>query len=382
MTVFEWMQRHYAQRDLAARAWKEKGGKVVGYFCDSVPEELILAAGIFPIRLSGDPKGPMDIARKTLIPRFTAREGFVHSMLNMLLTGAYDFLDYLIIPHARDSIHRLYQLLVMVKSAKPDLNLPELFFLDTLHTQFFSSGMYERDRLLELKEKLEEWSGRKITPPSLSEAIETTNENKQLLKKVATLRAADPPSLSGVEALQIIGSSMVMMKKDHNELLKTFLDEADKQPVQKGRRVFVSGSPLDNLQLYEIIESNNAVVVAEDHCWGNRYSDVPIDTTIDPLEAIIDRYHFKSPCSRMFPMQRRIDYCLRSAEEAGAQQAIFFVYKHDNAEAWEIPEKMKALGEKGIGTLVLKNQPYRISELEKLKAELNQFFSAASKATG
>jgi len=55
MTSFELMQKHYDQRDLAARAWKAKGGKVVGYFCDKVPDEMILAAGFFPLRLSGDP---------------------------------------------------------------------------------------------------------------------------------------------------------------------------------------------------------------------------------------------------------------------------------------------------------------------------------------
>jgi benzoyl-CoA reductase/2-hydroxyglutaryl-CoA dehydratase subunit BcrC/BadD/HgdB len=375
MTSLEVMQRHYNQRDLAAREWKKQGGKVVGYFCDSVPEEMVSAAGFFPIRLSGDPQGPTDIARKYLIPRFTDREGFVDSMLNMLLTGVYDFLDYLIIPHARDSIHRLYQLLVTVRKNEPDRHLPELFFLDTLHTTFFSSGMYERDRFIELKEKLEMWSGQKMTSPLLSEAIETTNENRRLLRKVVALRAADPPCLSGVEALQIIGSSLVMRKKTHNELLHTFLDEADKRSVLNGRRVFVAGSPLDNLQLYKLIEANNAVVVSEDHCWGNRYSHGLIDTTRDPLEAIVDRYHFRAPCPRMYPMNRRIAHCLRGAEEAGAQQAIFFVYKHDNAEAWEIPEKVKALTEKGIGALILKNQPYGISEPEKLNADLNNFLA-------
>lgn len=374
MTALEVMQQHYIQRDLAAREWKQKGGKVVGFFCDSVPEEMIWAAGFFPLRISGDPKGRTDIARKYIIPRFATREGFVHSMLNMLLTGAYDFLDYLIIPHARDSVHRLYQLLVNVKSSEPALRLPELFFLDTLHTQFFSSGMYERDRMLELYNKLEEWSGKKTTNEALTHAIETTNENKRLLKEVAALRAADPARLSGVEALQIIGSSMFMLKETHNELLKSFLDDADQRPVSSGRRVFVSGSPLDNLELYEKIEAYNAVVVAEDHCWGNRYSDGPIDTSLDPLDAIIDRYHFKSPCARMFPMHRRIEYALHCAEEAGAQQALFFVYKHDNAEAWETPEKMKALADKGIGSLILKNQPYGISEPEKLNADLNKFF--------
>ena len=49
MTVFDTMQKHYKQRELSAQEWKEKGGKVIGYFCDIVPEELIIAAGFFPL---------------------------------------------------------------------------------------------------------------------------------------------------------------------------------------------------------------------------------------------------------------------------------------------------------------------------------------------
>jgi benzoyl-CoA reductase/2-hydroxyglutaryl-CoA dehydratase subunit BcrC/BadD/HgdB len=371
--AFEALQDHYEKRDQEARAWKKDGGRVVGYFCDSVPEEIILAAGFFPFRLSGNPSSGTDVARKYVIPRFTAREEFVHSMLNMLLTGAYDFLDYLIIPHSRDSIHRLYQLLAMIKANEPELKLPELFFLDTLHTVFFSSSIYERERMIELKDQLEQWSGNEITSEELKHAIATTNENKQLLKQVTAHRASPSPRISGTQALKIIGSAMVMMKSEHNKLVKSFLEEEiSNLPVKKGKRTFISGSPLDHTQVYECIESSDAVIVGEDHCWGNRYSDVPINTTLDPLEAIIDRYHFKTPCSRMFPMNRRIEYCIREAENAGAEQVLFFVYKHDNAEAWEVPEKVKALAKKGIPSVVLKNQPYVITDPEKLKADIHE----------
>jgi benzoyl-CoA reductase/2-hydroxyglutaryl-CoA dehydratase subunit BcrC/BadD/HgdB len=378
MTLLEKIQRHYTQRDLAAREWKNQGGKVVGYFCDSVPVEMIQAAGFLPVRLSGDPFGPTDTARKYFIPRFTTREGFVDSMLNSLLTGVYDFLDYLIIPHTRDSIHRLYQLLGLIRKNEPERHLPELFFLDTLHTPFFSSAGYERDRFIQLKETLEGWSGIQITFSSLSEAIETSNENKRLLQKAAVLRAAADPHISGVEALQIIGSSLMMDKNIHNDLLRSFLEEIEKRLLPQGPRVFVSASPLDHLQLYRFIESNKALVVGEDHCWGNRCSEGLIDNARNPLEAIADRYHFKPPCPRMFPMSRRIAHFLRCVEESNAGQVFFFVYEHDQAQAWEITEKKKALEEKGIRSLVLINQPYRITEPGKLQDQILNFLAVNS----
>ncbi len=175
----------------------------------------------------------------------------------------------------------------------------------------------------ELKNKLEEWSGKEISNESLSRAIDTGNENKVLLKKVATLRAEESPRLSGVEALQIIGSSMFMLKEEHNKLVREFLEEADGLPAKDRVRLFVEGSPIDNLQFYELVESCNATVVGEDNCWGNRYSDNPVNPSIGPVEAIAERYHLKFPCPRMHSMERRVEYCMQSAVDAKAQGAIF-----------------------------------------------------------
>jgi benzoyl-CoA reductase/2-hydroxyglutaryl-CoA dehydratase subunit BcrC/BadD/HgdB len=369
------MQKHYQQRDLAAREWKEKGGKVVGYFCNNVPEELIIAAGFFPLRLSGDPHSSTEKADEYKFGRYAPPEGFVSSMLNMILTGRYDFLDYLIIPHARDSIHNLYAGLSGIKTSNPALQLPYMYFLDNLHTTFWLSQLYNRDRWLEFKNNLEEWSGKEISSESLSQAISIAKENKELLKQVAILRIAEPPRISGVEALQIIGSSMFMLKEEHNILLRQFLGEADKLPARDGVRLFIEGSPLDNLQLYGIIESCNATVVAEDNCWGNRSFDVPVNVSIAPMEAIIEMYNNKPPCPRIHPLHRRIKYCVDSAIEAKVQGVIFNIMENDS-QAWDIPDEIKALEEKGIPSLYLKNQPYLITNPEDLKASITDFIKS------
>ena len=375
MDAFKTMQKHYQQRDLAAREWKEKGGKVAGYFCNNVPEEVILAAGLFPLRISGDPWGGTEVADRYTEPFY---EPDVRSVFNMLLTGRYDFLDFLIIPHSRDAILALYYHLRKMKQIDPTLHLPNLHLFDILHTRFWMTGLYIRDRVRELKRKLEEWSGKEISNESLSRAIAIGNENKMLLKKVAALRAAEPPRISGVEALQIIGSSMFMLKEEHNKLLRQFLKEAGRLPAKDGVRLFVEGSPIDNLQFYELVESCNATIVGEDNCWGNRYSNDPVDLSLDPLEAIAERYHLKSPCPRMHSMDRRVEYCLQSAVEAKAQGVIFFFLEWDNAPAWEYPDQKKALEEKGIPTLCFEMQKYFLSdpERERLRTRIEQFVEA------
>ncbi len=376
MTALEVMRKHYRQRDLAAREWKKKG-KVVGYFCDSVPEELILAAGFFPIRLYGNPSGKTDVARQRLVPRHPRREDFVHSMLNMLLTGEYDYLDFLVIPHTRDSIHRLYQTLIMLRESNPEVKVPEFRFLDTVHSNLRTSESYLHNQFVAFKNKLEEWSGKTVTDGSLSQTIAVTNENKRLLKEVARLRVAEPPRISGLDALQIIGSSMFMLKEEHNHLLREYLAHEEELPHIGGTRVFVSGSPLDNLQLYEVLESSNAVVVAEDNCWGNRYSDGPIDESLHPLDAITDRYYNKSPCPRMYPLKWLAEYSLGSATEAKAEGVVCYAFENAAAEAWVAPDKIKAFQSKGIPVLSFKDQKYLIPDLQALGTAVRDFLGTA-----
>jgi benzoyl-CoA reductase/2-hydroxyglutaryl-CoA dehydratase subunit BcrC/BadD/HgdB len=373
MSAFDELQKHYRERNSAAQEWKKNGGKVIGYFCDNVPEELIMAAGFFPLRISGDPQEGTELAEGYRMPYPVVT--FVETMMNKLLSGKYDFLDYLVIPHARDQIWRMWTMLHFAPELDPQIKLPEIYFHDDLHTTFYTSSVYNRDRAIEFRKQLEKWSGKKITDKALKKAIAITNESKMLLKKVAALRAADPPRISGVEALQIIGTSMFMQKEKHNELIKDYLKDADALPAKQGVRLFVEGSPLDNLQFYEVVESCGAVVVGEDNCWGNRYSDVPIVEIINPLESIVDRYLKKSPCPRMMPLQRRIDYCVRNAVESKAQGALFHIYQGDNAQAWEAPEEIKALKAVGIPVAYLKKQPYRLSDVNKedLRTEIKDF---------
>ncbi len=233
-------QYYYSHRDAAALEWKKNGGKVAGYFCIDVPEELILAAGFFPYRLSGDPESVTDEADKYTMPVY---EGFVRSMLHMLLTSRYDFLDFLIVPHARDSIEYLHSILGTIQQIEPSRRIPELYLFDTLHTKLYLSAAYFSERVRELKDKLEIWAVKDITSESISEAIKICNENRILLKKVAALRITDPPRISGKEALAIIGSSMFMLKSEHNVLLNRFLEETDKLPTRGGTQTLRRSEP-------------------------------------------------------------------------------------------------------------------------------------------
>ena len=308
------------------------------------------------------------------------RPDFVAAMLNMLLDGTFEFVDFLIVPHTRKAIQAFYRELRLAAAANSDLRLPELFFLDRSYLPFFAAEVFNREQLLELKAKLEEWSGQSLTDGALAAAIATTNENRALLQRLAELRAGRPSRLSGVEALQIIGSSTVMLKQQHNDLLRHFLDEDD-HPARSetDARVFVGGSPHDHPQLYEILESCDATVVSEDHCWGTRLAEFPLDTAMDPFEALADRYHRKPACSIAYPMATIVDACTRRATQANVDGAIFFVMRADAGHIWDTPDEIRALADNGIPSLYLADQPYWTARPDELRARLSSFIGSLAR---
>jgi benzoyl-CoA reductase/2-hydroxyglutaryl-CoA dehydratase subunit BcrC/BadD/HgdB len=386
-TALEVLTDHYRRRDQAARAWKANGGKVVGYLCDNVPEELILAAGFFPYRLSGDPRAGRQAVERYIQPfalPFSARSqrpDFAAAMLNMLLDGTFEFVDFLIVPHTRKAIQAFYRELSLAGAAHADLRLPEMFFLDRSYLPFFMAELFNRQRLLELKAKLEEWSGQTLTDSTLAAAIEITNESRALLQRLAELRATRPSRVSGVDALHAIGSSTVMLRQEHNDLLRRFLDEDDHPPRSEAdARVFIGGSPHDHPQLYEIIESCDATVVSEDHCWGTRLAEFPVDTAMDPFEALADRYHRKPACSIAFPMASLVDACTRRAVQANVDGAIFFVMRADAGHIWDTPDEIRALADNGIPSLYLADQPYWTDRPDELRHRVSSFLGSLERA--
>jgi benzoyl-CoA reductase/2-hydroxyglutaryl-CoA dehydratase subunit BcrC/BadD/HgdB len=382
--ALESLRSHYRERDRAARAWKQTGGRVVGYLCDNVPEELILAAGLFPYRLSGDPGAGTAAIQRYVQPfaaPFSARNrgiGFSDAILNMLLEGRFDFLDFLIVPHTRKTIQAFYRELTLVASANPELRLPQMHYLDRAYTPFYTSEVFNRAAVVELKSKLEEWSGEPITDSALNAAIETTNTNRRLLQEVLQLRLMDPPRLSGTEALQITSTSAFMLKSDHNTLLRELLaQDVLNQPALQGPRLFLGGSPIDHVQVYELVEGCGAVIVAEDHCWGMRCAEFPLDPTAPPLEALADRYHRKPACSIDFPMGRVVERCVARATAGAVDGAVFFVYESDGVHVWDTAEEVDVLQQRlGIPCLYLKQQPYVITRLEELREKLSEFIGS------
>jgi benzoyl-CoA reductase/2-hydroxyglutaryl-CoA dehydratase subunit BcrC/BadD/HgdB len=164
-----------------------------------------------------------------------------------------------------------------------------------------------------------------------------------------------------------------MPRDEHTHLVHAFLGQARERTPLRGARLFVTGSAQDHSQFYELVESCGAVIVAEDHDWGNRHFEGDMDQGADPIDAIVDRYHMRSPSAARSSISARVNTLLEQVCAAGAQGVIAFIYQKDDAPAWDFPEQRAALEKQGVPVLLLDHQPYPMGDVGVLGREIRAF---------
>lgn len=373
------LQQAYLGRTAEAQAWKASGGRVVGYVCDNVPVELIRAAGFLPFRLSGDSSRSREEIARLIAPvhsrRFAGNE-FVEAIYAGLADGSLGFLDYLVVPHNRKSVQSIVQSVEILRRVNPQMTLPETYFLDRTYARTFLTGGYNRRSFFSFAEQLAEWAGRPIDEATLDGCIAEANETRGLLRDLNALRVAPAPLISGSEALVILGASHYLPPAKFNNLLRARLDEVRRRSPLPGIRLYLGGSPVDHVQLYELVESCGALIVAEDHCWGARCGE------LDPapgkaLDALARRFDHAPACSLLTSIDDTINAVVNRCVQSRADAAIFSVIKGDASQMWETPSEIDALAARGIPSLHLQQQPYRIEAVETLRESVSAFLKTA-----
>lgn len=371
MNAFQQLSYFYHHPTSDAMKQKETGRSIIAYISSDVPVELIIAAGMIPVRLKANPEATIRYADKYLKSNFNP---FFCSIFDRILDLTYSFADHLILSNSDESVVRLFYYLREIQRLEPNPELPPIEYFEFLHLKTESSLQYNLQRIRKFKQKLELWSSKTIQDTELWEAIAVCNENRLLLRKLADLRRQG--LVSGVDALQLIGTSMLIPKHEHNQLLQTFFSEHKSPPALGKLRIFVEGSSIDNLQLYQIIESAGGIVVAEDSDWGNRAIGEQIVDTENPVKAVTDFYFNRAPYPTKATIKERVVYCLRQVQVAQADAVIFFIYQGDQPALWDYPEQRQALEASDIPSLFLSEQAYNLDDSTDLKRHIEDFIQS------
>jgi benzoyl-CoA reductase subunit C len=338
----------YLDRHEYAKKWKKENpdGKMVGYFCTYVPEEILYAAGILPVRIFGGHEAPV-LATPHMFDMWCP---YSRDCLNQGLQGKYDYLDGVMIAqsclHARQAF----------SAWEINIPTPWTHFLcmpsavRSPHSKPFLTG-----ELADFKKAIEEWVGKPITDKDLDRGIDIMNTNRRLLKQIYELRKKENPPITGTEAMTLVWTSQLMDKREHNVLLEQLLNDLPNRNLERdpGVRLMIIGSESDDREFMEMVESIGATFVIEDHCTGSRYFWDEVVPSGDRLQAIANRYCDRVPCpSKDYGIEdwqrKRFPHILQLAKEYGVQGAILIQQKFCDPHECDIPSLRRLIEDNGI----------------------------------
>lgn len=348
METFDQFKKVFDTHHDYARDWKKKtGGKVFGYLCSYVPEEILYAAGILPVRVLGSHE-PQDVTEPHIYTMFCP---FSRDVLAQGLQGRYNYLDGLVYAHS--CLHMRQAFAAWTKHAPTKYD--RYIFVPSKIQSPHAVTMLTKE-IIDFKKSVEDFTGKKITEAALDKAIDVYNTNRRLMKQIYETRKSEQPLISGREAAYMVTSSLYMDKAEHNMLLEETLKDLPKRKdlPQPGTRLMIISSILDSIEFIELTESLNALVVIDDVCNGSRYFWNQVEHNKDRLAAIASRYINRPPCpAKDWEKRNRYPYIMGLVKEYNVQGAIVVQQKFCDPHEFDIPPIMNMLKDNGIPSIFL-----------------------------
>lgn len=339
----------YRDRHAYARAWKERtGGMVLGYSCTYVPEEILCAAGVLPVRLLGGDvpaPGPPPEVLSVYCP-------FCRDWLAEGLAGGFEYVDGLMMAQACLNVRQAY---LTWRQHRP---LEFAYYLSTPprvanpHAREFLAAELQRFR-----SAVEEWVGRPITDDAIRDGIRVVNRARRLARELYERRRGESPPVTGVEAMEIVLALQMTDKQEHADLLEAALKTLHERPpvaAPGAPRLLLVGSEDDDLGIVRAVEKAGGLVVMDEHCTGSRYFWNEVQPGPDVLRAIADRYCDRPPCpTKDWEERTRVELILRYAREWSCAGTVVIRQRLCDPHEVDAPAIRDALEAAGYPVLML-----------------------------
>lgn len=364
------------QNMITLKEEKEKGTKVVGWYCTYGPQELAVAAGAICVGLCGTKEDPIPAAEQEL-PRNLCP--LIKSSYGFAITDTcpfFHFSDMIIGETTCDGKKKMFELMAKIKPTYV-MQLPQ-----TQEGEAALALMYNEMKLVKIA--MEEQLGIEITDEAIGEAIALLNEERRTLKEFFDLNQAKPALITGMDLLKVsFQIGFHANRKERTTLIRKLIEEirskaADGYHVGDAStpRILLTGTPtgLGSEKVIKLVEECGGLVVSLENCTGYKTLDLNIDET-DPRDNLLllaERY-LKIPCSIMTPNHGRMELLEKMVSEFQVDGVIDLTWQacHTyNIEATTVGNLVK--GKLGKPFLHLETD-YSQSDVETLRVRINAF---------
>lgn len=347
--LFDQFKTWYEERHEYAKAWKQRTGRpVVATMCTYTPEEILIAAGMLPVRVLGQHE-PQNVTEPHIFGMFCP---FCRDSLAQGLLGRYDYCEGVTLTQSCIQYRQTFNSWrAHVETVKWDYYLP---MPNEVQSKF--AKLLHYSEVKKFRTFMEGVTGKPITDDDLRRATELVNENRRLLHQLFEYRKEVNPRVTGVDALYASLTAQFVDKEEHNAALRKVLAELPSQPNNRieGVRFMTIGSENDDVSFMAMVESVGSTIVIDDQCSGTRnfWNEARIQD--DPIATIADRYCERPACpTKDYPVHTRFDHVLKLAKDYNARAAVFLQQKFCDPHEGDYPDLKEHLEKNGIPTLFL-----------------------------
>lgn len=360
------METVLADIPAAIRAQKETGKKIVGVFPIYAPEELVHAAGMFPVGCWG---GQVTISQAaSLLPPFACP--VMQGITELSMTGGYDLLDGAILSSPCDTLKCLTQNMMRTcPGIKP------IFCIYPQNNKLEGGVRYLYCQLKEVADRLEKLSGNRITNQALHQSIECYNENRAAMLELTGLLARRPGLLTAAQRHTVMKSRWFMDKQVHTGLVQELCDRLNDLPSSgpQARKVVLAGIMMEPAGFVQVLDELGYAVVADELAYESRQFRNPVPQGLDQFERLARQWKNVEGCSVVYdPAGKRALKILEMARDSKADGVIYCQMKFCEEEEFDYPYVRNTLEQAGFPVLNLEIDPLSMS-LEQTRTRLQAF---------
>jgi benzoyl-CoA reductase/2-hydroxyglutaryl-CoA dehydratase subunit BcrC/BadD/HgdB len=368
---------YFGKRSNEIQEFKKRGGKVVGTFCDFVPNEVVKAAGAVPIQLSCGFCEAVSPANDLLSDAGLCP--LMRSSLGTKMTESssyFEAADMIVNPTPCDAKLKMGEILQDFVPVVT-MNVPRI-------KDSYSARKQWIEEVMNLKEKMEGLVGRKITKKDLRSAIETYQAAQNVWRKFWDIRkrgnviwgrqALLVSWLTYIDDIQRWTRNMGKL----NQELENRLKAEDFVCGDDTPRVMLAGSPIiwPNWKILNLVEESGAYIACDELCSGMRVLWDP--TVVDEwtekgmIDALADRYFLPCTCPCFSPNLEREENMLRRIEDYKVDGVIFHVLKGCHLNSMDAAKTSVFLKKNNTPMLKIESE-YDEGDKEQLRVRIEAF---------
>jgi benzoyl-CoA reductase/2-hydroxyglutaryl-CoA dehydratase subunit BcrC/BadD/HgdB len=371
MKVFEELLES-PQNRLVEQAAKD-GRIPIGYSCSFVPEALLMADKLFPVRMHAPGLAGTELADNYLSSFVCS---YARGLLEFEMDGRFDFLQGSVFVPSCNHMQRLYDNLVYLKKSDFNhiLDVPRKVNKDTL--------VWMAEELKTIADKLAAHFNVDMSDASLGKAMRQWNDFVSVIQTIGELRKKPHPPITGTEFHQIVMASLASPKDLILPYILDFKKELEgREDIQNYRaRLMVVGGHLPDPEFIKIIESQGGLVVADRFCTGTipGFKTIELDGG-DPYKTMAEYTFAKTLCPRMMEdFDRRLATITDTVKEYKVDGVVLEIIKFCDLWGVDSMPLVTALRQMGIPVLKLERE-YRLGSEGQLRTRVQAFIESMGK---